>query len=319
MSPTERSPRIGISVGDPAGIGPEVVSCALRAGAHGAARVRVYGDVEAVERAGGLPEGVEQRALRSAVVQPGKPDPAASAGVIEAIRSAARDCLAGALDALVTGPISKRVIAEAGFPYAGHTELLAEIAGGGPALMMLVGGKLRTALATVHCPLREVPERLSTPGLVTALEVMHRDLVRRFALQRPRIAVCGLNPHAGESGLFGDEEQRIIRPAVERARSAGIDASGPHSADSLFHRAVAGEFDAVLGMYHDQALGPLKLHAFGRAVNVTLGLPLLRTSVDHGTAFDIAGQGRADGGSMKEAIRLALELVRNESSGGAAQ
>ena len=144
---------------------------------------------------------------------------------------------------------------------------------------------------------------------------MHRDLSQRFLIARPRIAVCGLNPHAGEGGRFGDEETRIIQPAVETARARGIDARGPLAADSLFHRATVGEFDAVLGMYHDQALGPLKLHAFGRAVNVTLGLPLIRTSVDHGTAFEIAGKGRADSGSMVEAIRLAVQLATNQSRG----
>jgi 4-hydroxythreonine-4-phosphate dehydrogenase len=199
----------------------------------------------------------------------------------------------------------------AGFPYPGHTELLAEICGKSRAVMLLCGGKLRVVPATIHCALREVPERLSKESLVETLEVLGRELAPRFGLARARIAVCGLNPHAGEGGQFGDEEQRIIAPAVEEAVARGIDAHGPLSADSLFTRAVAGEFDAVLGMYHDQVLGPLKLHAFGRAVNVTLGLPITRTSVDHGTAFDIAGRGVADPGSMCEALRLAVELVRN--------
>jgi 4-hydroxythreonine-4-phosphate dehydrogenase len=169
-------------------------------------------------------------------------------------------------------------------------------------------------LATIHCALRDVPEKLTTSGIAEVLGVMHRDLERRFALRAPRIAVCGLNPHAGEAGRFGDEEARIIAPAIATAQRAGVHASGPYAADSLFHRAVAGEFDAVLAMYHDQGLGPLKTHAFGQAVNVTLGLPIVRTSVDHGTAFDIAGQGRADPGSMIEAVRLAIELSRNERS-----
>jgi 4-hydroxythreonine-4-phosphate dehydrogenase len=317
---------IGLTLGDPAGIGPEVVSGALRelcefprGDATDGARFHVYGDSAALARAGGAPDGVAIRDCASAPVEPGSPDPAAAAGVIEAIRGAARACLAGELDALVTAPISKSVIGAAGFAYPGHTELLAELAGSECAVMLLVGGPeqrvLRVALATIHCALREVPDRLSREGLVRTLEVLHRDLVRRFALAAPRIAVCGLNPHAGEQGRFGDEEVRVIAPAVEAARSAGIDARGPLPADSLFHRAAAGEFDCVLGMYHDQALGPLKLHAFGRAVNVTLGLPLVRTSVDHGTAFDIAGRGRADAGSMVEAIRLACRLARNERRG----
>ncbi len=316
MSSAAARARLGITLGDPAGIGPEVVARALAAGAQGSASVRLYGDVRVVERAGQLPADVTYVNLASAEVAPGKPDPAAAHAVIEAIRRAARACLAGELDAIVTAPISKEIIGRAGYAYPGHTELLAEVADSGRAVMLLVGGQLRVGLATTHCPLRQVPELLSTSDLIAVLEVMQRDLVRRFAIERPRIAVCGLNPHAGEGGRFGDEEARIIQPAVEAARERGVDARGPLAADSLFHRAVAGEFDAVLGMYHDQALGPLKLHAFGRAVNVTLGLPLIRTSVDHGTAFDIAGQGRADPGSMMEAIRLAIELAANEAGGG---
>jgi len=313
VSPASRAqtpPSLGLTVGDPAGIGPELVAAAVRADTG--ARLRVYGDVAAVERFGPLPGGVETRPFRTAEVQPGKPDPAAAAGVVDAIRAAARDCLAHEIDAMVTAPISKELIGAAGFDYPGHTELLEEVAGRGRAVMLLVGGKLRVGLATIHCALREVPERLSSIGIAEVLQVMHRDLERRFALEAPRIAVCGLNPHAGEAGRFGDEEARVISPAIERARAAGIEASGPWSADSLFHRAISGEFDAVLGMYHDQALGPLKTHAFNRAVNVTLGLPLLRTSVDHGTAFDIAGKSRADPGSMLEAVRLAVRLSRYE-------
>jgi 4-hydroxythreonine-4-phosphate dehydrogenase len=246
---------------------------------------------------------------------PGRPDPAAARGVVEAIRAAARDCLAGERDALVTGPISKEVIGAGGFDYPGHTELLEETAGRGRAVMLLVGGGLRVALATIHCALREVPARITEPLLAGILDVLQADLTRRFRLSAPRIAVCGLNPHAGEGGRFGDEEIRAIRPAVLRATERGIDARGPFAADTLFHRAIAGEFDCVLAMYHDQALGPLKTHAFGRAVNVTLGLPLVRTSVDHGTAFDIAGKGRADASSMVEAIRLAAEIAAAEQGG----
>ena len=306
-------PRLAITVGDPAGIGPEVVAAALRAIAPEDAEFVVYGDIDAVRGAGGLLDGVATRAIASARVRPGHPDPAAAAGIILAIQTAARDCLSGSLAALVTAPISKQVIAAGGFSYPGHTELLEETCGAGRAVMLLVGRGLRVGLATIHCALRDVPERLSSAGISEVLVIMHADLERRFGVRAPRIAVCGLNPHAGEAGRFGDEEARVIAPAVESACARGIAASGPHAADSLFHRAVAGEFDAVLAMYHDQGLGPLKTHAFGKAVNVTLGLPIVRTSVDHGTAFDIAGQGRADAGSMIEAVRLALELARNET------
>jgi 4-hydroxythreonine-4-phosphate dehydrogenase len=307
-----RRARVALTVGDPAGIGPEVVSAALRALPAEEAELFVYGDVTAVERAGGLAPGVAAVPIASASVLPGRPDPAAAPGVVRAIQTAARACLAGELDALVTAPISKEVIGAAGFSWPGHTELLEELCGAGHAVMLLVGRGLRVGLATIHCALRDVPGKLTAPGITQVLGVMHGDLERRFALRAPRIAVCGLNPHAGEGGRFGDEEARLIAPAIETVRAAGVHASGPYAADSLFQRALAGEFDAVLAMYHDQGLGPLKTHAFGQAVNVTLGLPIVRTSVDHGTAFDIAGQGRADPGSMIEAVRLALELSRNE-------
>ena len=303
--------RIGLTVGDPAGIGPEIASKALARCAE-LAEFTVYGDLAAVERAGTLAPAVRRAPHASAAVTPGKPDPAAAAGVVDAIRAAAADCLAGRLDAMVTGPISKQTLARGGFRYPGHTELLEEAAGGGKAVMLLVGRGLRVGLATVHCPLREVPGRLSTSHISEVLRVMHADLVRRFGIPAPRIAACGLNPHAGEAGRFGDEESRLIAPAIEQARTAGVDAHGPYPADSLFHRALQGEFDAVLAMYHDQGLAPLKLHAFGHAVNVTLGLPLVRTSVDHGTAFDIAGRDEASATSLVEAIRLALEMAGRE-------
>ncbi len=322
MSETGKVSRLGVTVGDPAGIGPEVVSTALRTLSSAGGTFRVYGDISAVERAGGVPEQVELEDTASASATPGNPDPATASGVIEAIRRAARDCLSGELDAMVTGPISKQVIGDAGFPYPGHTELLqqatAEILGhgGGRAVMLLVGGSLRVGLATVHCALRDVPAMLTREGIAEVLRVMHRDLSERFGIRAPRIAVCGLNPHAGEGGRFGDEEKTIIAPAVALSRASGIAASGPFAADSLFHRATRGEFDAVLGMYHDQALAPMKVHAFGKAVNVTLGLPLIRTSVDHGTAFDIAGRRRANPASMLEALALARELAASPKSRG---
>ncbi|MFI5314301.1 MAG: 4-hydroxythreonine-4-phosphate dehydrogenase PdxA [Myxococcota bacterium] len=313
--PRTPRPRIGITVGDPAGIGPEVVAAALRAFAAEAVELRVYGDVEAVTRAGGSLAQATARAFASARVEPGRPLAAAARGIVDAVKAAARDCLAGELDAMATAPLSKEIIGAGGFSYPGHTELLEEIAGSGRAVMLLVGRGLRVALATIHCALREVPERITRAGLLEVLEVMQRDLAARFGLRSPRIGVCGLNPHAGEGGRFGDEEARAIAPAVADGRARGIDARGPFAGDSLFHRALAGEFDAVLAMYHDQGLAPLKTHAFGQAVNVTLGLPLVRTSVDHGTAFDIAGQGKADASSMIEAVRLAVELSRNERGG----
>jgi 4-hydroxythreonine-4-phosphate dehydrogenase len=311
VTPDRAAPRIGITLGDPAGIGPEIVSKILRKGVAGV-RIRVYGDVSTLDP-GSLP-GVELRAIASHPVQPGKPDPRAAHGVIEAIRAATRDCLAGDLAAVVTAPIAKDQWARAGYTYPGHTELLAELCGDAPAVMMLTGGSLRVVPATIHCALREVPERIAALDWASLLDVVHRDLVRSFGLERPRIALCGLNPHAGESGRFGDEEQRVLAPVIRTARERGLDVRGPLPADTIFTRAVSGELDCVIGMYHDQVLGPLKLHAFGRAVNVTLGLPIARTSVDHGTAFDIAGQDRADPGSLAEAIRVAIEMAERRSA-----
>jgi 4-hydroxythreonine-4-phosphate dehydrogenase len=307
----ESAPRIGITLGDPAGIGPEIVGKALRKGIPGA-RIRVYGDASMLD----LRElgGIELRSIATCPVTPGHPDPRAAHGVIEAIRAATRDCLAGELDALVTAPIAKDQWALAGYAYPGHTELLAELCGNAPAVMMLAGGALRVVPATIHCALREVPERIAALDWASLLDVVHRDLGRSFGLEHPRIALCGLNPHAGESGRFGDEEQCVLAPVIAAARARGLDVRGPLPADTIFTRAVAGELDCVVGMYHDQVLGPLKLHAFGRAVNVTLGLPIVRTSVDHGTAFDIAGQDRADPGSLAEAIRVAIEMAERRAA-----
>ena len=219
MSPPTPLPRIGITVGEPAGIGPEVISAALHAGAHGSAEIRVYGDSEALERAGGVPNAVALEPIATAKVEPGQPQAEAAHGVVDAIRRAAQDCLAGKLDGMVTGPISKELLGRAGYSYPGHTELLAELSGVSRGVMMLVGGRLRVALATLHCALREVPNQLTTAGLLEILSIMHADLTQRFALSHPRIAVCGLNPHAGEGGRFGDEEERIIQPAVEQAQA----------------------------------------------------------------------------------------------------
>ena len=224
MSKARGPSRLGVTVGDPAGIGPEVVSAALRSMSSAGGTFRVYGDIAAVERAGGVPEEVETEDTASAPATPGNPDPATASGVIEAIRRAARDCLSGELDAMVTGPISKQVIGDAGFPYPGHTELLQQATaghGGGRAVMLLVGGSLRVGLATVHCALKDVPDMLTREGIAEVLQVMHRDLSERFGLRAPRIAVCGLNPHAGEGGALrrrGGDHHRARGHALPRQR-----------------------------------------------------------------------------------------------------
>ncbi len=210
---------------------------------------------------------------------------------------------------MVTAPVQKSIINEAGIPFTGHTEYLAEHAAAGHVVMMLVGGGLRVALATTHLALADVPRAISTPGLVATLKVLDGDLRRRFRIARPRILVAGLNPHSGESGHLGHEDADVIAPAIAAARGAGIEASGPIPADTLFVPERLKNADVVLAMYHDQGLPVLKYASFGRGVNVTLGLPFVRTSVDHGTALDIAGTGRADPGSLREALELAIELA----------
>jgi 4-hydroxythreonine-4-phosphate dehydrogenase len=240
---------------------------------------------------------------------PGKLDPANSRYVLEVLDRAIDGCLAGEFDAMVTAPVQKSVINDAGIVFTGHTEYLAERSRAPHVVMMLVGGGLRVALATTHMALKEVPGAITKANLVEDLKVLDADLRKRFHIRRPRILVAGLNPHSGESGHFGTEDLEIIAPAVAEARNAGIDAAGPLPADTIFVPARVREADCVLAMYHDQGLPVLKYASFGRGVNVTLGLPFVRTSVDHGTALDLAGTGKADPGSLIEAVKLAIELA----------
>ncbi len=239
----------------------------------------------------------------------GRLDPANSRYVLGTLERAVQGCMAGDYDAMVTAPVQKSVINDAGIPFTGHTEYLAERSGAEHVVMMLVGGGLRVALATTHLPLREVPSTLTIELLVKTLRVMDRDLRKRFHIAKPRILVSGLNPHSGESGHLGTEDAQIIAPAIARAGEEGIRATGPIPADTLFVPDRVKHADAVLAMYHDQGLPVLKYASFGRGVNVTLGLPFVRTSVDHGTALDLAGTGRADPGSLVEAVKLAIELA----------
>jgi 4-hydroxythreonine-4-phosphate dehydrogenase len=240
---------------------------------------------------------------------PGKLDPANSRYVLEVLDRAIDGCLAGEFDAMVTAPVQKSVINDAGIVFSGHTEYLAERARAPHVVMMLVGGGLRVALVTTHLALGEVPGAITRQLVVKTLRVVDADLRARFRIARPRILVAGLNPHSGESGHFGSEELEVIAPAVAEARAAGIDANGPLPADTIFVPARVREADCVLAMYHDQGLPVLKYASFGRGVNVTLGLPFVRTSVDHGTALDLAGTGKADPGSLIEAVKLAIELA----------
>jgi 4-hydroxythreonine-4-phosphate dehydrogenase len=245
---------------------------------------------------------------------PGQLDPGNSRYVLEVLDRAIDGCLAGEYDAMVTAPVQKSVINDAGIDFTGHTEYLAERARSAHVVMMLVGGGLRVALATTHLALSEVPRAITRDLVVKTLRVVDADLKKRFRIARPRILVSGLNPHGGEGGHFGREDAEVISPAIEDVKAAGIDASGPLPADTLFTPRRLEGADCVLAMYHDQGLPVLKYASFGAGVNVTLGLPFVRTSVDHGTALDLAGTGRADPGSLIEAIKLAIELAQPAAS-----
>lgn len=238
----------------------------------------------------------------------GTPDPANAAALLAGLRRAVAGCLDGTFAGLVTAPLQKSVINNAGFDFSGHTEFLAELTGVARPVMLLVAGDLRVALASTHLPLRDVADYLTRDGLREVLQVLHRELRTRFGIDDPQIVVCGLNPHAGEGGHLGSEEQEIIAPVIAELVRDGWRIRGPLPADTAFTPA-AGHKDAVVAMYHDQGLPVLKYAGFGTAVNVTLGLPIIRTSVDHGTALDIAGQGRADPGSLRAAVELAMRLA----------
>ena len=238
----------------------------------------------------------------------GRTSAAGGRAAAEAVLQAARDALDGRAVGLVTAPLNKESLRAAGYPWPGHTELLADVAASPDVAMMFVGGGLRVALVTIHRSLRSVPDAVTAAEVERVVRLVHRELPR-FGATRQRIALCGLNPHAGENGLFGREEMEVLGPAAEALRREGIDLQGPLPADSLFVRAARGEFDAVVSGYHDQGLIPVKLLAFGHAVNVTLGLPFVRTSVDHGTGFDIVEKGVADGKSLLEALKLAVQLT----------
>lgn len=322
-----RPRRLLITPGEPAGIGPDLV---LRAALQDAPHDwRVVADPQL------LAERAEQLGLRlqletisadapprehragqlrvwpvalRAPVQAGRLDPRNSEYVLATLRQAADACLAGNAEALVTGPVQKSVINEAGIAFTGHTEFLAAHCRAPLPVMLLAADTLRVALVTTHLPLRAVADAVTAERLRDTLRILHTDLQRRFGIAQPRILICGLNPHAGESGHLGDEEQRVMTPVIDALRKEGLQLTGPLPADTVFTPQWLQQADAVLAMYHDQGLPTLKHAGFGEAVNITLGLPILRTSVDHGTALDLAGTGRGDAGSLLAALRLAGSL-----------
>ncbi len=326
--PTSK-PRIALTLGDPAGIGPEIVAAVLRRTAvTRRARIQVVGHDAVLERAHRAlqePAGksksahpaascLEPMPLRGKPPSPGRWSKRTGRLSLAYVEAAVDLCRRGEADAVVTAPICKAAWQEAGVRFPGHTELLAARCGVRQVVMLLVGGGLRVALVTIHEPLARVPRLVTTERIVAVGRVLAKELERSFGLERPRLAVLGLNPHAGEEGRLGREEERAIRPAVRRLRRGRIDAVGPLPADTAFHCARSGDYTAVLAMYHDQGLGPLKTVAFDTGVNVTLGLPIVRTSPDHGTAFDIAGRGVASDRSLLAAIHTATDMI--EARGG---
>jgi 4-hydroxythreonine-4-phosphate dehydrogenase len=309
-------PRIAITLGDPRGVGPEVVSKTL-ADPPAEAEYVVIGPDEFVRELPGEHIGIGSVGKREA--GSGKrgaaeqtfpvsrfPLPMELAGRLtaDAVLKAVELALSGAVDAIVTGPAEKRALHAGGYEYPGHTEWLAELAGGVDVVMMLVAGGLRVSLVTTHIPLAEVTSSVTIERVLRAGQITRSALECWWGIEDPRIALCALNPHGGEGGLFGDEDDEVLEPAARE-----LDAAGPLPADTVFVRALRGEFDAVLAPYHDVGMTAVKVVGFGSGVNVTLGLPFIRTAPDHGTAFDIAGQGIADEGSMREAVRLAAELA----------
>jgi 4-hydroxythreonine-4-phosphate dehydrogenase len=340
-NPNRSALRIAITTGEPAGVGPELTAMALAgAAAHWPeARFTVFGDASLLDArarvigvdwaalvgavgaadaaAGDARVRVEHRPL-SVAAAAGRLDAANGRYVLRLLDDAIDGALAGTLDAIVTAPLQKSTINDAGVPFTGHTEYLAERSGTARVVMMLAGTgvrPLRVALATTHLPLKDVPAALTIDGLVETLTIIDHDLRRDFGLPVPRILVTGLNPHAGENGYLGREEIDVISPALALAVKRGIDARGPYPADTLFQPRYLDQADCVLAMFHDQGLPVLKYATFGEGVNVTLGLPIIRTSVDHGTALDLAGTGRADASSLIAAIDMAVSMARNRRGG----
>ena len=331
---------LALTLGEPAGIGPDItLSAWLRRAELGLPPFYVVGDpgflgrlarrlslavpIAAVEPEAAtttFPRALPVVALDHAVsAEPGRPDSSSAPAAIASITRAVADTVAGRAAGVVTNPVAKSVLYRNGFVDPGHTEFLARLAQqvtgeAARAVMMLWSPELAVVPVTIHLPLREVPERLTTELIVETGRITAHDLQRRFAVAQPRLAIAGLNPHAGEAGALGDEDVTVVAPAVARLRAEGITATGPLPADSMFHAAARASYDVALCMYHDQALVPIKTLAFDHAVNVTLGLPFVRTSPDHGTAFDIAGSGRANPSSLVAALRLAARLGAAETA-----
>ena len=333
MTGMKGKPLLGITMGDPAGIGPEVIAKALAGTAlHRLCRPLVIGSFPVMQQAVKSlklklhvirVEGHEPTAPRSnhlAVLDPldhalgrftsGVAATETGAASVLFIKKAVELAQLGCIDGMVTAPINKEAINMAGCHFPGHTELLADLTKAQESGMMIIGGPLRVMFVTTHVAIKDLPSLLTQPKIEKAIRLAHLALRDLFGIKKPRVGVAALNPHAGEHGLFGDEEARVIFPAARASQAQGIRASDPLPADTLFGKAARGDYDGVVALYHDQGLIPLKLVAFGACVNLTVGLPIIRTSVDHGTAFDIVGKGMADPGSLIEAVKLAATLAK---------
>jgi 4-hydroxythreonine-4-phosphate dehydrogenase len=333
------TPAIGITSGDAAGIGPEVVLKAISDPAvAGTAKFIVYSRENVIEQAKTLfGKDLQYKLVSSAsetrdagegvfLVDPiggpgseirfGEISSETSADAMRCVEKATRDAMEGTIDGFTTAPINKKGISAAGYKERGHTGFIAKLSGVDDYGMMFLGGPLKVVLLTIHVPLKDVSSMVISNAVYRKILLIDRSMEKLFDIRRPRIAVCGLNPHAGEEGVIGREDVEEILPAVQNAAKTGIRVVGPFPADTVYSKCWEGEFDVVLAMYHDQGLIPVKTLAFGRGINLTIGLPFIRTSPDHGTAYDIAGQGTADPGSMIEAIKLAVELTRNKKRTG---
>ena len=327
LSKSESNPIVAITPGEPAGIGPDI--CLSLVPEAYEARLIVIADPELmVERARLLKVNCPLNVITQASAAqanklnlmpvttavpsiPGQLNSDNAGYVLNTLEIAVNGCLEKRFDAMVTGPVQKSIINDAGYPFSGHTEWLAKKTQTDRVVMMLATSKLRVALATTHLPLRDVADAIEQSSLLETIEILNHDMINKFQLDQPRILVCGLNPHAGEQGHLGREEIDVIEPVIQMAKSRGINVIGPIPADTAFTPAMLSNTDVVLAMYHDQGLPVLKHQGFGDAVNVTLGLPIVRTSVDHGTALDLAATGKADAGSLDTAIRIAINMCQS--------
>ncbi len=313
-------PRIGITMGDPNGIGPEIILKALGSPVTELCTPVVFGSAEVFDEARKLTglnvqcEFVDPDNFQKSDMKPGKVDKRAGKASLSYIKEAVKAAVASEIDAVVTAPISKESTYLAGSEFPGHTEMLKELTRSENAIMMFEGGRFRVVLVTIHNALSKVPELITKERVLNVIEITDKSLRKLFNIPQPRIVVCGLNPHAGEAGAFGDEEITHIKPAVAEAVRKGIEVEGPLPADTLFYYANQGKWDAVIAMYHDQGLIPFKMLSFNEGVNVTIGLPIIRTSPDHGTAFDIAWKGTADPSSMTAALKVAIRLASHRDS-----